>query len=111
MELKNLADGLSVSEQVLPSDMNAIKDAGFGGIICNRPDGEEAGQPTFDEIATAAKAAGLKVIHQPIIPGQISQSDAEDFANMVSTMSGPVLAFCRTGARSSMLWSMSQNGA
>ena len=46
MELKKITDAISVSPQIAPADIQAIKAAGFRAIICNRPDGEGADQPT-----------------------------------------------------------------
>lgn len=108
MEIKSLAAGLSVSAQILPTDMKAIKDAGFRAIICNRPDGEGADQPTFEEIAQAAKKVGIETSYIPIVAGKVSDDDTTAFDNGLSDLPGPVLAFCRTGTRSATLWSLSQ---
>jgi sulfide:quinone oxidoreductase len=56
---KPITPSLSVSEQVLPQDIAALATAGFKSVICNRPDGEGADQPSFSEIEAAATAAGL----------------------------------------------------
>ncbi|MEO9862557.1 TIGR01244 family sulfur transferase [Yoonia sp.] len=108
MEMKTLTAGLSVSAQILAADMQAIKDAGFRGIICNRPDGEGADQPTFDEIAKAAKKHGIEAVYQPITPGKVSDDDADAFDKALTELPGPVLAYCRTGTRSTTLWSLGQ---
>ncbi len=108
MEIKALTAGLSVSEQILPSDLQAIKDAGFRAVICNRPDGEGADQPTFREISDAATALGLEAAYQPIVAGKVQDSDAQDFAKVSAELPGPVLAYCRTGTRSATLWSLAQ---
>ena len=108
MDIKSLTKGLSVSEQILPADIKAIKDAGFRAIICNRPDGEGADQPTFEEIAKAAKKAGLEAAYQPIVAGKVGDDDAVTFDALMTELPGPVLAFCRTGTRSTTLWSLSQ---
>lgn len=108
MEMKTLTAGLSVSAQILAADMQAIKDAGFRGIICNRPDGEGADQPTFDEIAKAAKKHGIEAVYQPITPGKVSDDDADAFDTALTELPGPVLAYCRTGTRSTTLWSLGQ---
>jgi len=92
----------------MPDDMQVIKDAGFKAIICNRPDGEGADQPTFQEIANAAKEFGLDAVYQPIVAGKVSDDDAVAFGNALDTLPGPVLAYCRTGTRSATLWSLSQ---
>ena len=108
MDIKPLAAGLSVSEQIVPADMQAIKDAGFRAIICNRPDGEGADQPTFDEIAAAAKKAGLVARYIPIVSGKVSDADADAFDTAMAELPGPILAYCRSGTRSATLWSLAQ---
>lgn len=109
MQIKQLTGALSVSGQIAASDMNAIKDAGFRAIICNRPDGEANGQPTFDDIAKAAKDAGLAAAYVPVVPGKIEAGDVAQFDTAMVDLPGPVLAFCRTGNRSETLWSKSQS--
>tara|TARA_R110000787_G_scaffold36948_20_gene94182 strand:- start:2091 stop:3764 length:1674 start_codon:yes stop_codon:yes gene_type:complete len=108
MDIKPLAAGLSVSAQITPTDMQAIKDAGFRAIICNRPDGEGADQPTFDEIAAAAKKAGLEARYLPIVSGKVSDADADAFDTAMTELPGPILAYCRSGTRSATLWSLAQ---
>ncbi|HMB13240.1 MAG TPA: TIGR01244 family sulfur transferase [Roseovarius sp.] len=108
MQFNKVTDALSVSPQIGTGDMAAIRDAGYRAIICNRPDGEGADQPTFDEIEAAAKAAGLKVRYQPITSGMVRDEDAEAFGAALMELPGPVLAYCRTGTRSATLWSLSQ---
>ena len=108
MEIKTLTAGLSVSPQVVAAGMKAIKDAGFRALICNRPDGEGSDQPTFDEIAKAAKAQGLEAIYLPIVSGMVRDEDAAEFNAALTALPGPVLAYCRTGTRSATLWSLAQ---
>lgn len=108
METKKLTTGLSVIGQVMPTDMQTIKDAGFRAIICNRPDGEAADQPTFEEISKAAEKAGIEARYLPIVAGKVSDDDANAFDAALSEMPGPLLAFCRTGTRSATLWSLAQ---
>ena len=76
MELRTLTAGLSVSPQIESSEMQAIKDAGFRAIICNRPDGEGADQPSFAEIEKAAEKLGITAHYQPIVAGKVSDEDA-----------------------------------
>ncbi|MFT7147335.1 MAG: sulfide:quinone oxidoreductase, partial [Yoonia sp.] len=108
MDIKKLTTDLSVSPQIVASDMQSLKGAGFRAIICNRPDGEGADQPTFEEIANAAKKAGLEAAHIPIIAGKVTDEDAEAFNTALTKLPGPVLAYCRTGTRSATLWSLGQ---
>lgn len=110
MQIKKLTAGLSVSGQVMPVDVKAIKDAGFRAIICNRPDGEGADQPTFEEIAKAGKESGLETAYLPIVSGKVMDEDAKAFDSILTQLPGPVLAYCRTGTRSATLWSLAQAG-
>ena len=108
VDYKPVTAKLSVSPQIGVEDVAALKDAGFRSIICNRPDGEGPDQPTFDEIASAARAAGLEARYMPIVAGKVSDEDAVDFGRALDALPGPVLAYCRTGTRSITLWSLSQ---
>jgi len=108
MDIKTLTDRLSVSPQIAVADMQALAAAGYRSIICNRPDGEGADQPGFDEIAVAAKNAGLEARYLPIIAGMVSDADAADFDKALNELPGPTLAYCRTGTRSATLWSLAQ---
>lgn len=108
MEFKSISPQLTVSPQIQPADVAAIAEAGFRSIICNRPNGEASDQPLFHEIEDAAKTAGLHVRYQPVVPGKVSDDDADGFGQNLMELPGPVLAYCRTGTRSATLWSLSQ---
>jgi sulfide:quinone oxidoreductase len=108
MELKTIDKGLTVSPQISAADVAAIKKEGFRSIICNRPDGEGADQPTFAEIEKAAKKAGLEIRYLPVVSGKVQDADAEKFGEVLSELPKPVFAYCRTGTRSATLWSLDQ---
>ena len=108
MTPKNIDQIISVSEQIKPEDVHSIAAAGFKSIICNRPDGEAADQPVFAEIEAVAKSIGLVVIYQPIISGKVGDEDAKAFGNLIDTLPKPIFAYCRTGTRSTTLWSLSE---
>lgn len=104
MEIKKIHDGLSVSPQIETGDLNAIMKAGFKAIICNRPDSEAEDQPSFALIEAAANKLGLSASYLPIRPGLMSEADIDEFEALLARLRGPVLAYCRTGTRSEMLW-------
>jgi len=108
MQVNKVTDALSVSPQITAEDVAAIREAGFRAIICNRPDGEGADQPNFEEIEAAAKSAGLETRYQPITSGMVQDADADAFGQALMQLPGPILAYCRTGTRSATLWSLSQ---
>ncbi|WP_033067388.1 bifunctional protein tyrosine phosphatase family protein/NAD(P)/FAD-dependent oxidoreductase [Thalassospira australica] len=110
MEINKISSGFSVSPQIVANDVAEIAKLGFRSIVCNRPDGEGSDQPTFEEISNAAKEAGIEVRYQPIVAGKVSDDDARDFGRLFDELPKPVFAYCRTGTRSTTLWSLSQAG-
>ena len=108
MERKQLTDMLSIGPQIQPDDVATLKDDGFRAIICNRPDGEGADQPSHEEMARAAEAAGLEFRYLPVTPGIVTDETAEAFGTALGELPGPVFAYCRTGTRSATLWSLSE---
>jgi sulfide:quinone oxidoreductase len=108
MDIKPLSADLSVTSQIRVEDMRAIADAGFLGIICNRPDGEGADQPLFAALVRAAAACGLFVRYLPAEPDRVTDEHGVAFGVLMAQLPKPVLAFCRTGVRSATLWALSQ---
>jgi uncharacterized protein (TIGR01244 family) len=98
---------LVATRQFRPGDVAAARTAGVTMIVNNRPDGEEPGQPAGAEIARAARDAGLVYHHIPVA-GEIGP---DQVAAMAAAMDaaierGKLLAFCRSGTRSTYLWAM-----
>ncbi|PVA09967.1 TIGR01244 family phosphatase [Pelagivirga sediminicola] len=110
MDLRRISDTFSVSPQIEPDDVPGIKAAGFRSIMCNRPDGEEAGQPDHAAIEAAARQAGLDFADVPIVSGGLSAADMADFKAALAELPAPVLAYCRSGTRCTMMWSIHQIG-
>ena len=108
MKTATINEKLTISDQIQLSDLQGLVSAGVKTLICNRPDGEDPDQPTFTEISAQAETLGLRAIHQPIVPGQMTGSDIDAFRSEVDAASGKVHAYCRTGTRSITLWSMSE---
>ena len=110
MQIRTLNGQFSVSSQIDAGDIAEIVRLGFRSLICNRPDGEEADQPSFAEIEAAATAAGIEARYIPVSAGSMHDAHAEAFGRTLLELPGPVLAYCRTGTRSSVLWSMLGSG-
>ena len=110
MEAKTLSSRLSVGGQIQPQDVAQLKAQGFRSIIVNRPDGEAGDQPTFREIAEAAREAGLEIRYIPVESGKVSDEDVSAFANALEELPAPVFAHCRTGMRSTTMWALAQAG-
>ena len=110
MELKPITKNLAVSPQIAPGDVGEIMQSGYRSIIVNRPDGEAADQPTYDEIDAACKAVGLETRYVPVQTGMVTEENIAEFAQALRQLPEPVLAYCRSGMRSAMLWSLVQAG-
>ncbi len=110
MELKRINQHVSVAPQISPDDLPAIKAAGFTTLINNRPDGEEPGQPTSDVMLKAATAAGLVYHYIPLGRDGVSPDMVERTEEAIEESEGPVLAYCRSGTRSTTVWALAQAG-
>lgn len=110
MELTKLSNNLSVTPQIHVDEIADVAAAGFTGIVNNRPDDEAADQPASRDLEAEARRLGLSYWHIPVVPGQATRTDAARFAAALREAGGPVVAFCRTGARSTALWKMTQQG-
>jgi sulfide:quinone oxidoreductase len=108
MDIRHISPFLSVSPQILETDLGPIASRGFKSIINNRPDNEEDGQPRSDALAAAAQRCGLAYCHIPVVSGKLTDADVTAFAQALAEMQGPALAFCRTGTRSTTLWALTQ---
>ena len=95
--------------QLMPEDLASVAAMGFQSVINNRPDGEGGpDQPTSAQMAQAAQAAGLTYAYLPVVAGMITADQARSFAQWLGQQPGPVLAFCRSGARSTQLREMAR---
>jgi uncharacterized protein (TIGR01244 family) len=105
--VRALSAHCSVAGQLSASDIATLVDLGFRTVINNRPDGEGgAAQPTNQEIESAVKAAGLHHVYLPVVSGAITPAQVLAMRELLKTAPGPVLAFCRSGARSAQLYSL-----
>jgi uncharacterized protein (TIGR01244 family) len=110
LELKRINDDVSVAPQISPDDMPAIRAAGFTTVINNRPDGEAPDQPTSETMRAAAEAAGLSYHFIPLGRDGVSAQMVDEERAVLEGSDGPVLAFCRSGTRSTTLWALTQAG-
>jgi uncharacterized protein (TIGR01244 family) len=96
-----------VAGQIEAADLAEIAAAGVTLIVNNRPDHEEPGQPTSAELRQAAEAAGLGWRDIPIT-AVISSDQIEEMAAALEEKDGKLLAFCRSGTRSTYLWALAR---
>lgn len=100
-------DTVLIAGQIRPRDVAEAAALGVTMVVNNRPDGEEPGQPAGAELEAAASAAGLGYRHLPVA-GSIAPGQAEAMAAILDAAEGKVLAFCRSGTRSTYLWALAR---
>ena len=110
MDLRQITDSYSVAPQLAPTDMAAFADAGFTTVICNRPDGENPGPLQAAAMQAAAEAAGLHFVFNPVIGGQMTMDNVEEQRDAIDAADGPVIAYCASGNRSTLVWALGQAG-
>jgi len=107
MQIQQLDDGVFVAAQISAADLAIVAKNGIRTVVNNRPDGEVAGQPASDDLANAAANLGLEYVYFPVLTNGITPDNVQGFAAMRDDLEGPVLLFCRSGARSAKLWQLS----
>ena len=109
MDIRSITPEYGVSPQIAPDDIPDIKAAGYEVVVCNRPDAEVPLELSAETIRIAVEAAGLAFVVNPVTHPTMT---AERIAAQAEAMGrGRVLAYCASGTRSSILWSLAQAGA
>ena len=107
--VQQLSPDVCVAPQLDPAAMAWAARAGFKSVVNNRPDFEGGpDQPTSAAMQAAAEAAGLRYAHLPVSPSVHTPQDIAQFAELLQDLPKPILAFCRSGARSTRLFNAAQ---
>lgn len=106
-DIRKVTDDFAVAPQIAPEDMAEVAALGYRLVINNRPDGEASDQPSGAEMAKAAEAAGLAYVSVPVRGGP-TLDQIEAVQDAIKDSKGPVFAFCRSGTRSIVTWSIGQ---
>lgn len=109
-DIRKLTENLSVAPQLTVADITEAGSLEYKTVLCNRPDAEELDQPVYQEIKTAIEDQGLRAEFQPVNGSAISDEDVDQFAANIESLPQPVLAYCRTGTRCTVLWALSEAG-
>ncbi|MDX1737361.1 MAG: TIGR01244 family sulfur transferase [Alphaproteobacteria bacterium] len=104
MEWTFITSEYAVAPQINVEDLQKIVEAGFKSIINNRPDGEEPDQPSSASLEAAVRAQGLEYAYNPVAPSGLSEENIANIKGQMSVLPKPILAFCRTGNRSTILF-------
>ncbi len=103
-----LTEHYTTSPQISPGDVAEIAEAGFGTLICNRPDEEVPPGLKAADLRVAAEAAGLRFVDNPFSHAAFDMTLVErQEAAMAEAGGAPVYAYCASGNRCSILWGLS----
>ncbi|WP_299041084.1 TIGR01244 family sulfur transferase [uncultured Tateyamaria sp.] len=110
MDIRQITDRYFVAPQIDPADLPDIAAAGIRTVICNRPDAEV--HPAFqaDAIESAARAAGLAFFRHPLTHQTMTPDVVDAHMQLAKGSDGPVLAYCASGTRSTVVWCLGQAG-
>jgi uncharacterized protein (TIGR01244 family) len=105
---RKIDDHFIAAPQIAVSGIADAKALGITTIINNRPDGEDPSEPQGAEIEAAARAAGLDYVAIPVTHAGFSGPQVAAMAVALEAATGPVLAYCRSGTRSTLLWALAR---
>ena len=108
MAMIELTPGYSVSPQIALEDVQAAADAGITLVICNRPDAEVPPELSHRAMEEAARAAGMAFVYIPVTNESLTLEQVTQQADLLAEADGPVLAYCRSGTRSTLLWALTR---
>ena len=105
---RKVTDGVFASPQIGLDEVAEAKDLGVTLVINNRPEGESDDQIPGPEIEAAARAAGMDYLALPVTHPGVSEGQVKAQAEARAASDGPVLAYCRSGTRSTLLWALAE---
>lgn len=105
---RKIVEGVYASPQIGLPDVELARTMGVSLIVNNRPEMEEPGQTPGAEIEAAARAAGIGYVAIPVTHAGFSEPQVAAMAKALEGATGPVLAYCRSGTRSTLLWALAE---
>jgi uncharacterized protein (TIGR01244 family) len=106
--LMELAPSITAAGALTRDNIEALAAAGTKVIVNNRPDGEDPGQLAADEARELCAARGIAYHHIPFVAATLTTADVDAFAAVLKNAPGPLVAHCRSGTRSTMIWALTR---
>jgi uncharacterized protein (TIGR01244 family) len=106
--LMELTPGVTAAGGLTRDNIEALADAGTKIIVNNRPDGEDPGQLDAAEARKLCEARGIAYHHIPFVAATLTRAQVDEFAKVLKEAAGPLVAHCRSGTRSTMVWALTR---
>lgn len=107
-DFRKLSETMLASPQISVAQIAEAREAGVKLVINNRPDGEDPNEPQGAEIEAAAKDAGMDYLAIPISHSGFSEPQVAAMQEALANAEGGILAYCRSGTRSTLIWALAQ---
>lgn len=109
---RKLTDSVYASPQIGVGEVAEAKVLGVALIVNNRPEGESDDQTPGEEIEAAARSAGIGYVAIPVTHSGFSEPQVRAMREALERAGeAPVLAYCRSGTRSTLLWALAEASA
>lgn len=105
---RSLTPKISVSGQMDETKFKQLLQQGFKSVIVNRPDQEAGNIVTAGKLRELAEASHISLIYQPVVSGQMTDADAQEFAKYYNSLPKPILLVCKSGNRSALLFNQAK---
>jgi uncharacterized protein (TIGR01244 family) len=109
MRVLELAPQVYASGQLFESDLQLLAKQGVRSIVNTRPDNESEGQAPSADLAKAAEAFGITVVHFPVDPGSITREIAASFMKACDQLDRPLMVCSRSGGQSTKIWETAES--
>ncbi|AXI54447.1 Beta-lactamase hydrolase-like protein (plasmid) [Pseudoseohaeicola sp. NH-UV-7] len=108
MNMRQITPTYFVSPQIDTADFDELAKAGISRVICNRPDAEIGPDQQHETMQEAAASAGIDFAFLPLTHSTMTPDNVQRQSDLIASADGPVLAYCASGTRSSVVWALSQ---
>ena len=110
MDLRQITEGYSVTPQIEPADVATLAAMGVKTLICNRPDAENPPPLQAAAIQAEAESHGIEFVFNPFTGPTMTQDHIDEQADAIADAEGPVVAYCASGNRSTVVWAFGVAG-
>jgi uncharacterized protein (TIGR01244 family) len=107
-DFRALSERVLASPQLTLADVAEARAMGVKLIVNNRPEGEAEDQTPGEAIEAAARAAGMDYLALPVTPGSFDEAQVRAMTDALKAANGSILAYCRSGTRSTLLWALAR---